>query len=85
MILRKLGLSENFLRYVLYSRKTAWGVGFLSPLTIIDTLAMKLYLGHIRANNSIKKLIQINKDNARLQYGYSKIIIDTDRQEKEIK
>ena len=46
---------------------------------------MKLYLGHIRANNSIKKLIQINKDNARLQYGYSKIIIDTDRQEKEIK
>ena len=82
VILRKLGLSENFPRYILYSRKTALGVGLLSLSMIIDTLAIKLYLRHIRANNHIEKVIQINEDNTRLQYGYSKSIIDKDRQEK---
>ena len=36
----------------------------------------------MRANDRIRKVIQINEDNARLQYGYSKSIIDTDKQEK---
>ena len=36
----------------------------------------------MRANDRIGKVIQINEDNARLQYGYSKSIIDTDRKVK---
>ena len=69
----------------MYSRKTALEVGLLSPSIVIYTLAMKLYLGHIRANSRIRKVIQINEDKARLQYRYSESIIDIDRQEKQIK
>jgi len=64
IILRKLELSENFPRAVLYLRKTALGVGLLSPKTIIDALARKLYLRHQRADDRIGKVIQINEDNA---------------------
>ena len=80
VILRKLRLSENFQRAMLYSRKTALEIGLLTPATIINILAMKLYLRHMRANYQISKVIQINEDNTRLQYGYSKSIVDIDRQ-----
>ena len=79
VILRKLGLSENFPRAVLYSRKIALGVGLLVPRTIINMLAIKLYLRHQRAKDKTSVLIQIIKDNARVQYGYFKSIIKTDR------
>ena len=46
ILLKKMKLSEKFLRSVLYSRKTALGVGLLAPKTIVDTLSLKLYLGH---------------------------------------
>ena len=82
VILRKLGLSENFPRSVLYSRKTALGIGLLAPATIIDVLALKLYFGHKRANDRIGKAIQINEDNARIQYGYSKSIVEVDQNMK---
>ena len=36
--LKKLGLSENFSRAVLHSRKTALGVGLLAPRIIVDEL-----------------------------------------------
>ena len=64
MLLKKLGLSENFPRSVLYSRKTALGVGLLAPRTIVDSLALKLCLGHRRANDRIAMIVQINEDNA---------------------
>ena len=78
MILRKLEFSENFPKAVLYSRKTVLEVELLTPATIIDVLVMKLNLGHIRANDWISKVTQINKDNMRLQYRYSKSILDID-------
>ena len=58
------------------------GIGLLAPATIIDVLALKLYFGHKRANYRIGKAIQINKDNARIQYGYSKSIVEVDRNMK---
>ena len=82
IILKKLGLSENFPRAVLYSRKTALGVGLIAPRTIIDELSMKLYLGHRRADDRISKIIQIIEDNARVQYRYSNSPIDVNRIEK---
>ena len=57
IILKKLGLSENFPRAVLYSRKTALGVGLIAPRTIINELSMKLYLGYRRADDRISKII----------------------------
>ena len=53
IILQKLGLSENFPRAVLHSRKTALGVELIAPRTIIDALALKLYLGHKRFDDRI--------------------------------
>ena len=67
---------------MLYSRKTALGVGLIAPRTIIDELSMKLYLGHRRADDRISKIIQIIEDNARVQYGYSNSPIDVNRIEK---
>ena len=82
VLLKKLGLSENFPRSVLYSRKTALGVGLLAPRTIIDALALKLYLGHKRANDRIAKVTQINEDNARIQYRFSKSLLEVNRKVK---
>ena len=39
--LKKVELSEKFLRAVLYSRKSALGLGLMKLLTIIDALALK--------------------------------------------
>ena len=57
-LLVKLGLSRNFLRKVLYSRKSALGISIMTPSTIMNILRAKLYLGNKRmegiANEAIK-------------------------------
>ena len=40
---------------------------------------MKLYLRYQRAKDRTSVIIQIIEDNAHMQYGYSKSIIETDR------
>ena len=82
VILRKLGLSKNFPRSVLYSRKTALGVGLMAPKTIMDGLALKLYLGHQRSEDRISKIIQIIEDNASTQYGYGKSVMEVNKDVK---
>ena len=51
----------------------------LAPRRIVDILALKLYIGNQRADNRIGKIIQINEDNARIQYEYLKSIIEMER------
>jgi len=82
VILKKMGLSEKFPRLMLYSRKTALGVGLMSPNTIISTLALKLYLGHNRSKSELSKVININEENARLFYGYSGHILNVELENK---
>ena len=82
VILRKLKLSEKFPRKVLYMRNSALGIGLLKPRTIVDLLSLKLYLGHHRAKTKESKMMQINEDNARWTYGYSKSVMQIDRQWK---
>ena len=79
VILRKLGLSERFPRDMLYSRKTALGVGIMKPSTIIDILALKLYVGHKRSNDRIAKIIRINEEEASYQNGFNENVIKTPR------
>ena len=74
-ILRKLGLSEKFLREVLHSRKTAMEIGLLKPSTIIAIVAMKLCIGYKRTNNRIENMIQINKEHAEWQYRFNNNIL----------
>ena len=57
VLLRKLRLSEKFPRRILYSRKLVLGVRLLAPRIIVDALALKLYIGHKRANKRIGKII----------------------------
>jgi len=82
VILRKLQLSEKFPRDVLYMRNSALGIGLLKPTTIIDSLSLKLYVGHQRAKTKIANMIQINENNARLSYGYRNSILEIDRKWK---
>jgi hypothetical protein len=76
VLLRKMGLSEKFPRSVLYSRKSALGVGLMSPTTIISSLALKMYIGHNRYRSELSKVIRINEENARCFYGYSESMIN---------
>ena len=78
IILRKLELSINLPRAVLYPRKTALSTGLLAPRTIIDTLVIKLCIGYQRLNGRISRTIQIIEDNAQIQYGYSKSAIEVE-------
>ena len=66
VLLEKLGLSVKFLRKILYTRKTALGVGLMKPSKIIMILALKLYLGHMRNNNRIVNIIKINEENVQI-------------------
>ena len=77
-----MGLSENFPRLMLYSRKTALGVELMSPNTIISVLALKLYLGHNRSKSELSKVININEENARLFYGYSGHVLNVELENK---
>jgi len=81
-ILRKLGLSEKFPRELLYSRKSALGIGLLKPSTIIAILAAKLYIGHMRKNDRIANMIKINEEEAEWEYGYSQSIHQISQEHK---
>jgi len=67
-ILRKLRLSKNFPRQILHTRKSTLGIGIMKLLTIVDTLALKLHIGHKRQSSRISTLIQANKEEALIQY-----------------
>ena len=79
IILRKLKLSKIFLRKVLYIRNSILGIGLLVLRTITNVLSLKLHIGHQRARSRVAKMIQINKDNARISHGYLKSILETSR------
>ena len=57
MILWKLRLSKKFPRRILYVRKSVLGIGIMKPSTIVDTLALKLYISYKRQGSRILKLI----------------------------
>ena len=65
-LLSKFGLSKNFLRQVLYSRKSALGIGIMTPSTIIDMLKAKLYIGNIRKEGVAKEAIDLQEEYLRV-------------------
>ena len=56
-------------------RKNTLGIGLLRPKTIMETLALKLYIGHKRANTTINQLINTIEDMHFLESGYNKEIL----------
>ena len=47
---------------ILYIRKTALGIGLIKISTVVETLALKLYIRNKRAKNRIARLLSIIKD-----------------------
>jgi len=61
-ILKKLGFSKNFPRNVLYSRKSALGIGLMDPNTIMDTLKLRLYLGNKRKKGNAYEALRAQEE-----------------------
>jgi len=61
-LLVKLGLSRKFPRVVLYSRKSALGVGIMMPNTILAILKAKLYIGNIRIKKETYNDIKLHEE-----------------------
>ena len=59
MVIVKLRLEQKFLRYVLYTRRNAIGIGLIKPNTAITVLTMKLFIGNKRAKTKISQMIKI--------------------------
>ena len=70
IIIKKLGVGENFPRAVLYSRRNTVGYGLVKPETVLAMLSIKLHAGNIRANTRNKELICSNKEAVMVEYGY---------------
>jgi len=63
ILLRKMDLSKKFPRKMLYARKSALGVELMKPLRMVAILSLKLYMGHVRAQDRIANIIKINEEN----------------------
>ena len=57
-IAKKLRLGSNFSRETLYSRKNILGIALIKPKKEVEMLACKLYIGNVRANTKICKIIR---------------------------
>ena len=58
----KLGLESKFPRALLCIQQKRLGIGLIKLKTAIAMLVHKLYIGNIRVNSKIAKLIKINKE-----------------------
>ena len=76
-ILKKIGLSAKFPRQILYARKSALGVGIMRPSTIVNTLAIKLYIRHQQKKSRLASFININEENSFIDNGINKDPIKT--------
>ena len=74
-----MNLSKKFPRRQLLSRKTSLGAGLMSPKLIEVALALKLCTRYMRSDAKVAKMIQINEDSAKVSYGHSKSMIETER------
>ena len=57
-----------FPRVVLYSRRNAIGIGLIRPKMVIAIQACKLYLGNLRAQMRIARMIRINEEVIMIEY-----------------
>ena len=68
IILQKLGLSEKFLRKILYSRKSALGIGLIKSSIIMAMLIIKLNLWYKQIKSNVTKIITISERMAYFDY-----------------
>ena len=56
-LIKKLGLSVKYLKYVIYTRILVEGLGILQPKIILAIIALKHYLACSCTNNNVAKII----------------------------
>jgi len=61
-LLTKLGFSVTFPRYAMYARKSALGLGLMTPRTMIEMLKLKLYIGAKRLKKNAGDAVQAQID-----------------------
>ena len=80
-MLQKIRLSTKFPKELLYARRIALSVGFISPNTALVISALKLYVENIRIQSNIADLITINKEHNHILSGLNKypILVHTSK------
>ena len=73
IIIKKLGVGENFPQVVLYSKRNTVGYGLVKLETVLAMLLMKLHIGNMRANTRNKELICSNKEAVMVEYRYREV------------
>ena len=68
-MLVKLGFSKKFPRIILYTRKSALGVGLMQPSTIIAILKLKSYIRNKRKQRNVTKSINIQEEYQEIEVG----------------
>ena len=63
VVLKKMKLSAKFPRNILCTRQSTLGVGLMSKKTIMNALALKLYIRHNRFESNVLKISKINEGN----------------------
>ena len=61
-ILRKIGLSSKFLKELIYARRSALGVGLITPNTVLAIATLKLCIRNKRMASKVDEMIQINEE-----------------------
>ena len=61
IMIRKLGLGDNFPRKLLHVHKTRLGVGLIESNPFIDILALRLCVGNNMLQGDVSKTIEVHK------------------------
>ena len=84
-LLRKIELSNTFLRRMLCARKLVLEAGLNKLGMTVIILALKSCAGHARANSRLASISEIGKKNASFQNGCNKHVLKASpREAKEI-
>ena len=73
IIIKKLGVGENFLRVVIYSRRNTVGYGLVKSEALLAMLSIKLHVKNMRVSTRNKELICSNKEVVMVKYGYVEV------------
>ena len=68
-LLVKIELSRKFPRSILCSRKSALGIGILTPSAIMDMFKTKLFLGKLRTEGNEAKAVAAQEEYLALESG----------------
>ena len=73
LMIRKVGLGDNFPQKLLHVRKLALGAGLIEPSIAIDMLALKTHVGDKRNEGTLSEAIKMHEELSANNSGLNKI------------